>query len=193
MSYSHDVQNKLMASQRSVSRRGGLIKFTINGQPVVYDQTSRNSLPGNVYLDQRRFVQPVLRPPTATAATNPAVFVSGTKCRTNYAATVQDIPGSKRDSFFVSDHFKLNANNTLFAEAMWSKYDMTAAFAPSAQPMGLGSNDLPGRPLDILWNKYVVPYENAHDDTSAGGQLSYRVQRRPAAAPTNGRRRPTTT
>jgi iron complex outermembrane recepter protein len=173
LSYSHDVQNKVMASQRAASRRGGLIKFTLDGQPVIYDQTSSNSLPGSVYLDSGSSFSPYFDL-NSNCGTNPAVFVSGTKCRTNYAATVQDIPGSKRDSLFVSDHFKLDANDTLFAEAMWSKFDMTAAFAPSAQPMGLGSNDLPGRPLDILWNKYVVPYETANDDTSAGGQMRYR-------------------
>jgi iron complex outermembrane receptor protein len=173
LSYSHDVQNALMASQRAVSRRGGLIKFTLNGQPVVYDQTSSNSLPASVYLDSGLSFSPYFNL-NNNCGTDPAVFVSGTKCRTNYAMTVQDIPSSKRDSVFVSDHFKLDANNTLFAEAMWSKFDMTAAFAPSAQPMGLGTNDLPGRPLDILWNKYVVPFQTANVDTSTGGQMRYR-------------------
>ncbi len=174
LSYSHDVQNKLMASQRAVSRRGGLIKFTLNGQPVIYDQTSSNSLPGNIYLDTGNASFNPYFDLNGNCGTNPAVFVSGTKCRTNYATTVQDIPGSKRDSVFVSDHFKINATNTLFAEAMWSKYDMTAAFAPSAQPMGLGSDDLPGQPLNNLWTKYVLPYEAATGNTSVGGQLRYR-------------------
>ena len=174
LSYSHDVQKQLMASQRAVSRRGGLIPITIDGQPAILDQTSRNSLPGNVYLDSGLSFNAAFNQ-NGDCGTNPAVFVAGNKCRTNYAATVQDIPSSRRDSFFVTDHFKLDANNTLFAEYMWSKFDMTAAFAPPAQPMGLGSHDLPGRPLDILWNKYVVPYENAHGDTSAGGTLYYRA------------------
>ena len=173
LSYSHDVQNKLMASQRAVSRRGGLIDVTINGQPAVLDQTSSNSLPGNLYLDSGNSFNPYFDK-NGNCGTDPVVFASGGKCRTNYAATVQDIPSSKRDSVFLSDHFKLNANNSLFAEAMWSKFDMTAAFAPSAQPMGLGTEDLPGQPLNILWQKYVVPYETANDDTSAGGQMHYR-------------------
>ncbi|HYP33634.1 MAG TPA: TonB-dependent receptor [Burkholderiaceae bacterium] len=174
LSYSHDVQKQLMASQRAVSRRGGLIPFTIDGQPVILDQTSSNSLPGSVYLDSGNSFSPYFNL-NGNCGTNPAVFVAGTKCRTNYAATVQDIPSSRRDSFFVSDHLKLDANNTLFAEYMWSKFDMTAGFAPPAQPMGLGTNDLPGRPLDILWNKYVVPYETANGDTSTGGQMRYRA------------------
>jgi iron complex outermembrane recepter protein len=179
LSYSHDEQKKLMASQRAASRRGGLIAFTIDGQPVIYDQTSRNSLPGNVYMDKKN-------PDGSGASFNayydlngncgkdPAVFVSGTKCRTNYATTVEDIPGSKRDSVFVSDHFKVNANTTLFAEAMWSKFDMTASFAPSAQPMGLGDDDLPGQPLNNLWTKYVVPYLQRTGNTSTGATLNYR-------------------
>ncbi len=179
LSYSHDVQNKLMATQRAVSRRGGLIKFTIDGQPVIYDQTSRNSLPGNIYLDSANADGTsasfnAYYNANGNCGTNPAVFVSGTKCRTNYGATVQDIPGSKRDSVYISDHFKINASNTLFAEAMWSKYDMTAAFAPSAQPMGLGSDDLPGSPLNNLWTKYVLPFEAATGNTSTGATLNYR-------------------
>jgi iron complex outermembrane receptor protein len=174
LTYSHDVQNQLMASQRAVSRRGGLIKFTLNGQPVVYDQTSSNSLPGSVYLDSGASFSPYFDL-NNNCGTNPVVFASGDKCRTNYAALVQDIPSSKRDSVFVNDHFKLNADTTLFAEALWSKFDTTAAFAPPAQPMGLGTDDLPGRPLDILWNKYVVPYQTATGDTSTGGQMRYRA------------------
>jgi iron complex outermembrane receptor protein len=174
LSFSHDVQNQLMASQRAVSRRGGLLPFTIDGQPVILDQTSRNSLPGNVFLSSGASFN-AYYDLNGNCGTNPAVFVRGTKCRTNYAATVQDIPGSQRNSFFVSDHFKLDANNTLFAEYMWSKFDTKAAFAPPAQPMGLGDTDLPGRPLDILWNKYVVPYQTAHGDTSTGGTLNYRA------------------
>ena len=173
LSYSHDVQNKLMASQRAVSRRGGLIDFTINGQPVVFDQTSSNTLPANVYLDSGAAFNPYFNA-NGNCGTSPVVFASGGMCRTNYAATVQDIPGSKRDSVFVTDHFRVNANNTLFAEALWSKFDMTAGFAPSAQPMGLGSDDLPGQPLNILWQKYVVPYQTANGDTSTGGQIHYR-------------------
>jgi iron complex outermembrane recepter protein len=173
LSYSHDVQNKLMASQRAVSRRGGLIDFTLGGQPVVFDQTSSNSLPGNVFLESGNSFNAYFDK-NGNCGTDPVVFVRGTKCRTNYAATVQDIPGSKRDSVFISDHFRLNANNTLFAQALWSKFDMTAAFAPSAQPMGLGTEDLPGQPLDGLWQKYIVPYEAANNDTSTGGHFNYR-------------------
>ncbi len=174
LSYSHDVQNKLMASQRAASRRGGIINFTIDGKPVTFDQSSSNTLPGNIYLDDGKSFSPYFNL-NNNCGPDTVMYVAGTKCRANYAATVQDIPSSKRDSFYVSDHLKINDSNTLFAEAMWSKFDLSAAFAPSAQPMGLGTNDLPGRPLDILWNKYVVPYEQANGDTATtGGQMRYR-------------------
>jgi iron complex outermembrane recepter protein len=174
VSYSHDEQEVLMASQRDVSKRGGLIRFTLDGQPVIFDQTSSNSLPGSVYLDSGASFSPYFDL-NGNCGTNPAVFVSGTKCRTNYAATVQDIPSSERDSVYLSGRLKLGGDHTLFAEALYSKYTMTAAFAPPAQPMGLGTNDLAGRPLDILWNKYVVPYQTANGDTSTGGQMRYRA------------------
>ncbi len=174
LSYSHDVQNKLMASQRAVSRRGGLIPVTIDGQKAELYQPSSNSLPANIYLDSGTRLNPYLAA-NGNCGPNPVVFVSGVRCFTNYAATVQDIPSSKRDSVFVSDHFKVNANTTLFAEALWSKFDMTAAFAPSAQPMGLGNQDLAGQPLDILWQKYVVSNPNVSASDKAGGaSLHYR-------------------
>jgi len=173
LSYSHDVQNKLMASQRAVSRRGGLIPVTIDGQAATLYQPSSNSLPANIYLDSGTRINPYLMA-NGNCGPSSVVFKSGSRCFTNYAATVQDIPGSKRDSVFITDHFKLNANTTLFAEALWSKFDMTAAFAPSAQPMGLGNQDLAGQPLDILWQKYVVPYQNQTGDTSQGASLHYR-------------------
>ena len=174
LSYSHDVQNKLMASQRAASRRGGLIPVTIDGQSAELYQPSSNSLPGNIYLDSGTKLNPYLAA-NGNCGANSVVFASGTRCFTNYAATVQDIPGSKRDSVFITDHFKVNDHTTLFAEALWSKFDMTAAFAPSAQPMGLGNQDLAGQPLDILWQKYVVANPNVSESDKAGGaSLHYR-------------------
>ena len=174
LSYSHDVQNKLMASQRAASRRGGLIPVTIDGQAAELYQPSSNSLPGNIYLDSGTKLNPYLAA-NGNCGANSVVFASGTRCFTNYAATVQDIPGSKRDSVFITDHFKVNDHTTLFAEALWSKFDMTAAFAPSAQPMGLGNQDLAGQPLDILWQKYVVANPNVSESDKAGGaSLHYR-------------------
>jgi iron complex outermembrane receptor protein len=176
LSYSHDVQNRLQASQRAVSRRGGLIPFTLNGQKVIFDQTSSNPLPANIYLDSGidgSAYNPYFNA-NGNCGSDPAMFARDGLCRANYGATVQDIPGSKRDSVFVTDHLKINDSNTLYAEALWSKFNMRAGFAPSAQPMGLGSNDLPGQPLDILWQKYVVPYQPTIGDTSTGGQIHYR-------------------
>lgn len=174
LSYSHDVQNKLMASQRAASRRGGLIPVTINGQAAELYQPSSNSLPGNIYLDSGTHLNPYLAA-NGNCGANSIVFAAGDRCFTNYAATVQDIPGSKRDSVFITDHFKLNENTTLFAEALWSKFDMTAGFAPSAQPMGLGNQDLDGQPLDNLWQKYVVSNPDVSASDKAGGaSLHYR-------------------
>jgi iron complex outermembrane recepter protein len=173
--YSHDYQEKLMASQREISKRGGLIPFTINGQNVIFDQTSGNSLPGTIFLDQSGAAFSPYFNKNGNCGSNPAVFVSGGLCRTNYAATVEDIPGSSRDSLFLSGRYRLNPETSLFAEAVYSKFDMKASFAPPAQPMGLGTSDLPGQPLNILWQKYVVPYLTANNDPSTSGTMAYRA------------------
>jgi len=176
LSYSHDYQEKLMASQRDISKRGGLIPFTIGGQNVIFDQTSGNSLPGTIFLDQSGAGFSPYFNKNGNCGSNPVVFNSGGLCRTNYAATVEDIPGSSRDSFFASGRYKVNGDIAIFAEAVYSKFAMKAQYAPSAQPMGLGTSDLPGQPLNILWQKYVVPYELAQNpvDTSTSGSLAYR-------------------
>jgi iron complex outermembrane receptor protein len=172
--YSHDYQEKLMASQRSASARGGLIPLSAGGQSLIYDQTSGNTLPGNIYLSSGAAFNPYFNLHN-NCGSNPVVFVSGGLCRTNYGATVEDIPGSVRDSLFLSGRYKVRADLTIFGEAVYSKYDMKAQFAPPAQPMGLGNQDLAGSPLNVLWTKYVLPYQTATGDTSPGGQMAYRA------------------
>jgi iron complex outermembrane receptor protein len=172
--YSHDDQQRLQAKQRDVSKRGGLIPFNVGGTNVIFDQTSGNSLPGTIYLASGAAFSPYFNK-YGNCGNNPAVFVSGGVCRTNYAATVDDIPRSQRDSLFLSGHYKVNESMTAFAEAVFSKYTMKATFAPPAQPMGLGTADLPGQPLNGLWQKYVIPYQTATGDTSTSGQMAYRA------------------
>ena len=175
LSYSHDYQQRLRASERAVSARGGLIPYSVGGNSGVFDQTSGNSLPGTIFLDQSGAGFNPYFNKFGNCGPSPYVFASAGLCRTNYAAMVDDVPTSERDSVFLSARYRLNDSVTLFGEGFYSRYDMKATFAPPAQPMGLGGNDLPGQPLNIIWQKYVVPYLAANHDPSTSGQMTYRA------------------
>ena len=188
--YSHDFQDAIMASQRSFSAQGGRIPFSYGGNNYLFYQTSINSLPGNIvatyYTDANGnpTTSPVLIPGGGGAwyqgavaynpyfdahgncGSNPAVFVSGGLCRTNYSALVEDMPASRRDSFYLQGRLKLNNETTLYAEAVYSHYDMNAQYAPPAQPMGLSNS--PTSPLAPIWNTYVANYAAASGLTANG-------------------------
>lgn len=175
-SYSHDYQHSLLASQRDVSSRGGIFPFANGGTNYLFYQSSINSLPGNIVLNDGSAFSPYNLANGGTCGSNPNVFARGTLCRTNYSALVEDIPASKRDSVYLQGRVRVNSDTTLYAEAVYSHYDMNAQYAPPAQPMGLSNN--PSDPLASLWTNYVVPYmaANGLDPTQVtGGALYYRA------------------
>jgi iron complex outermembrane receptor protein len=152
--YSHDVQYKLQASQRAVSQMGAFFPFSSGGQNYVMFNPTSNTEPGNLTVNGHSF-NPYLQANGNCGGTLrfPLTSATGTTCRFNYAATVQDIPSSIRDSGMLKGTFKVSDNNTVWAEAVLSKFDLTSQYAPPAQPLGLSPTNLP-----TLWNKYVVPY-----------------------------------
>jgi iron complex outermembrane receptor protein len=178
-SYSHDVQDALAASQRAASRRGSFIPFSSGGTNYIYTNRTSNTEPANISIVATS------NPNRAATSYNPfyvlngncgnpnagaQITAAGTLCRFNYAATVQDIPSYKRDSGLLKGTFRVNDSSDIWAEIMVSQFDMIAQYAPPAQPMGIGPNNLPA-----LWNTYVVPYLTAHNMTASRGTLGYRA------------------
>jgi len=178
-SYSHDVQNKLEATQRAVSARGAYFPFSAGGTNYIYDARSGNSAPVNI-----TFNAAPTGSPAGTAVTsysiNPYYSANGncgnslagvqvtsankTSCRFNFAATVEDIPESTRDSGLLKGVFRLNEDATVWAELLLSRYDLTEAFAPAAS--GLAVNATTKFPS--IYNTYVAPYLAAHGLTLSG-------------------------
>ena len=174
--YSHDVQNQLEASQREFSKQGGFFGFKSNGTSYIFNQRTGNTTPANVNIgatdasgnDASVTLNPYL---AANGNCGQALAgASGTQCRFNYAATVQDIPSSKRDSGLLKGTFKINENTTAFATLMLSSYDMIAQYAPSAQPLSVSPTRLP-----TLYNEYVLPYLTANDLTRTSSSLGFRT------------------
>ena len=159
LTFSHDVQDKLEASQRAVSSRGAYFPFSSGGTNYIFNNRTSNTEPANVIISQAGANGVAYNPyyqlngncgQGALAA--PLAGAAGTECRFNYAATVEDIPGYKRDSGLIKATFDLHDAGKVWGEAVISKFDMTSQYAASAQPFGIE----PIGPTSILWNKYVV-------------------------------------
>ena len=152
ITFSHDVQDKLEASQRDVSSRGAYFPFSSNGTNYIFNNRTSNTEPANIIVSQ---AGGTTYNPYYTANGNcgqgALAGFSGGQCRFNYAATVEDIPGYKRDSGLIKATFDLHEGGKLWAEAVISQFDMTSQYAPPAQPFGIGPTT-----QATLWNNYVV-------------------------------------
>lgn len=182
-SYSHDHQQKLMASDRDVSKNGGYFPFSAEGKDYWFNQRTGNTVPANL-----TFSAVPAGSPAGTTATNisinpyytlngncgtplAGVLVSSatsTTCRFNYAATVQAIPETKRDSGMVKGIVKINNDTNIWGQLVYTDALVNAQFAPSAQPLGVNATTR----LPTIWNTYVVPYLTAHNLESSNGRAT---------------------
>ena len=181
--YSHDLQKALAASQRDFSKQGGYFNFGYNGQTYLFNQRTGNTVPANInFKDATSGIAYTINP-YYTANGNCGNDLAGvlisvtpktrvTQCRFNYAATVQDIPETKRDSGMLRGSYKVNDTTELWGVLLMSRADVTAQFAPSAQPLGISPTQLP-----TLYNKYLAPYLAANNLTfqSGTGSLGFRT------------------
>jgi iron complex outermembrane receptor protein len=155
LTLSHDVQNKLQASDRAVSRRGAYFSFFAGGVKYLYNARTSNTEPANITVGQIGVAYnpfyiangncgngPLAAPLTASGSTT---------CRFNYAATVQDIPGNSRESGLIRGTFKTSDDSEVWAEVLVSDFTLRAQYAPPAQPFGISPTRFP-----TLWNTYVV-------------------------------------
>ena len=139
-SYSHDVQNKLQASDRAVSRQGAYFPFSSGGVKYFMFNPTSNTAPANIILSQAgKAFNPFYIANGSCGNVNafPLTTPEGVTCRFNYAATVEDIPGSLRDSGFVKGTFKVGDDTEIWVEALITDFTLQSQFAPPAQPLGI--------------------------------------------------------
>ena len=199
LSYGHDEQSKLAASQRSFSAQGAYFPFSSGGTNYIFDQRTGNTEPANLtisaYPNSAKGVVPTLASGATQQQINQSIAAgydvtqvgsysfnpyytangncgnslagvqiksaSSTTCRFNYAATVQDIPSSKRDSGLVKGMLKINDDTTAWGELVLSNFSMVSQYAPSAQPMGVSATNA----LATLYTNYVQKYLTANNLT----------------------------
>jgi iron complex outermembrane receptor protein len=160
LSYSHDDQKELNATQRDFAK-SGVRKFTENGKQYATWQTSINSTPANVEVvtanDDIVLNTDLLNKGACSAANT---FSRSGACRFDYAATVQLLPELKRDSFFANGTMKVGKDTTVFSELVLSKFTNTARYAPAAQPLTVFSTD-PVSGIKTINNSYIGAYNKS--------------------------------
>lgn len=167
VTYTHDVQDPLFASERAASRRGGFFPFSYGGVNYVLNTRTGNTEPGNITLPgSLASYNPYYSANGNCGNANAAVLIGSptdVTCRFNFAATVQDIAPYQRDAGLIRGTFKVGSQSEFWFDALVSRFSTTPQFAPPAQPLGLRPNR-----LSALWNSYVVPYLRANNITWVG-------------------------
>ncbi len=156
LSASHDESKAMYAKDRDFSK-SGVIPFWDNGKQYNLYQLSGNSIPGNATVKYKNAAGVATSKSfgpdfLATGKCNgPNLFNVGNRCLYDYAATVENTPGLKRNSGFGSLNIKINNDTNFFAEALASSFSNTAQYAPPAQPLGIPVGS-------ALYKKSILPY-----------------------------------
>ena len=165
LSYSREDQAALFASDRSFAS-SGIMPFSQGSQKYSTYQLAVNTNPASVNLNLKNPIGPngdvdaVIFSPyymkNGACAPNSALSTTNLDkaCWFDYAATVQLIPSSTRDSFYANGSFKLTDSTKLFAEVVSSQFDQRGQFAPPAQVISMSLTD-------PSYSTYVTPYLSA--------------------------------
>ncbi|WP_377701461.1 TonB-dependent receptor [Pseudoduganella sp. UC29_71] len=176
-SFRHDERKQVKALDRDFANTA-YVKFANNGQNYIYDRTSPAAIPANVSATfNAAGSQPIGFNPyqkkNGTCAPMNQLALSNTalvqNCGFDFVQTIEIVPENKRDSFFGKATFKATDDLTLFAEAAYSRLDLTARIAPNTASVSIAKNS-------PLYNSYVKPYLTAAQDADVKAvTASYRT------------------
>jgi iron complex outermembrane recepter protein len=145
--------DKIRASQREFSK-SGIFPFAYKGTNYIFQQISFNSNPPNIFLSNDTVsladYNPVLID-EGNCGSDPASLTFAPYCVYDYGSTVEAQPESENKNFYLSGQFKLGEKFTLFGEAYIADTNITAQFAPPAQPLSMEKGG-------VVYNRYVTPY-----------------------------------
>ena len=167
VSYRHDEQSKLKATDRSFAR-SSYIPVSYGGKNYIYDRTSTSTAPANATVAfNNKASSSVMFNPYLAANGNcgPTNYVTATNdkaCGFDGGSTVEIVPESKRDSLFARGTYKLSDNLNAFAEVALSRFDLTARIAANPVPISIAKDS-------ALYNQYVRPglTQAQHDDVKS--------------------------
>jgi iron complex outermembrane receptor protein len=160
MSYRHDEQEQLKAPQRRFAATS-YIPFSNDGVNYIYDRTSTSTVPANAtvsFTDPKTNkaigFNPFYKANGKCADLNVLYLSNDAQtefCSFDFAATVEIIPESKRDTFFTSGRLKLGENVTAFADVSLGRFDLTARIASNPVNVTIPKGS-------ALYNQYIDPY-----------------------------------
>jgi iron complex outermembrane receptor protein len=176
-SFRHDEQKQIKALDRDFADTA-YVPFKNNGNSYIYDRTSPAAIPANVSATFNKVgSSPIGFNPyqkkNGTCAPMNQLALSNTalvqNCGFDFVQTIEIVPENKRDSFFGKATFKATDDITLYAEAAYSRLDLTARIAPNTASVSIAK----GSPL---YNTYVKPYMTAAQDADVKAvTASYRT------------------
>lgn len=159
LTYRHDDQQQLMAPQRSFGK-SAYIPFQFDGKSYIYDRTSVFSAPGNANLAFTPAsgmaaigINPYLKSNKSCAERNFLYLANDAVteyCSFDFAAQVEIVPVSKRDTAYASGRFKINDNATVFADMSLGRFDLTARIASNPVAVSILKDS-------ALYNQYIRP------------------------------------
>ena len=181
LSARHDENSRVKATDRDFAN-SSFLPFSYNGQNYIHDRSSTSAVPANVGVAYRDG-----RTPTSTSSIgfNPYRNINGQcgpmnqpqknntatvqNCGFDSAATVEIVPASKRDTVFLKGTAKVGETFEVFAEAAYSRMDLTARIAPNTASIALAKGSQ-------LYNNYVRPYlTTAQDANLSSATATYRT------------------
>jgi iron complex outermembrane receptor protein len=120
----------------AAQRRFSATSYLPNAAGGIYDRTSGNSFPGNVFLPAvagrtgttRSPAFPACLPPFSFQTLNPDT--SG-QCRFDFASVIDILPPSETYNAFASARYQLAPSHQVFLEGTWQRTKSTARASPS--------------------------------------------------------------
>ena len=157
LTYRHDDQQQLMAPQREFGKTA-YIPFQYDGKNYIYDRTSTSTAPGNANLSfsgmPAMAINPYFKANNKCAERNFLYLANDATtqyCSFDFAAQVEIVPESKRDSAFASGRLKISDNLTAFADMSLGRFDLTARIASNPVSVSIPKNS-------PLYNQYIRPF-----------------------------------
>ncbi len=154
LSFAHERQSELNAADRDFAR-SGVVPFSHQGKTYTLYESARNTAPSSVTLGLKNPLKGPGDAPISALTFSPDYLKNGKcgpntvlstvgldqACQFDYAATVQLLPSTRRDSLFASGTLKLGENASAFFEAVASKFELKERHAPVAQAISLDLSD----------------------------------------------------
>lgn len=170
-SYRRDEQKQLKSTDREFAD-SAYLPFELNGKSYIYDRTSTSAIPANATVTFKRlpgetttlpsYAFNPYRKTTGNCApdnyyslNNASSATSVTEmCAFDFVKTIDIVPESTRDSFFLSGRAKLGDKFQLFSDVAYSKLDLIARIAPNPVPVAISTSS-------SYYQTYVRPHLTA--------------------------------